>query len=110
MGWIAALQALRGCSRRYAKTAEIAANPNIELCYLDEEHNQVRITGRASVLGNEGPDEVVKQEIWENNPLLRQFVGERDNPELIIYRLDPSRVLYMKEWALEYHEVPLEAS
>jgi hypothetical protein len=28
-----------------------------------------------------------------------------DNPELIIYRIEPSRVRFMREWALEYHEV-----
>ncbi len=26
-------------------------------------------------------------------------------PALIIYRIDPLRVRYMKEWALDYHEV-----
>ena len=31
--------------RRYGKTAEIAANPKVELCYLDDRHDQVRITG-----------------------------------------------------------------
>ena len=96
--------------RLYHKTSEIASNPNIELCYLDQEHNQVRITGRARVLDEVGPDAAVKQEIWESNPLLRQFLGSPDNPELIIYRVDPSQVRYMREWGLEYHEVPLEDS
>src|SRR5437016_8868728 len=31
--------------RSYHKTVEIAANPNVELCYLDDHHDQVRITG-----------------------------------------------------------------
>src|ERR1035438_955535 len=30
--------------RSYHKTAEIAANPKVELCYLDDHHDQVRIT------------------------------------------------------------------
>ena len=94
--------------RRYHKTSEIAANPNVELCYLDEEHNQVRITGRATVLGDAGLDAALKQEIWDSNPLLRQYLGSPDNPELIIYRVDPNHVRYMREWALEYYEVPLE--
>ena len=33
--------------RRYHKTEELAANPKVELCYLDDRHNQVRITGVA---------------------------------------------------------------
>lgn len=88
--------------RRYRKTREIAANPKVELCYLDDRHDQVRITGIAKVL----TDRVVLQEIWDSNPLLRQYLGNLDNPELIVYRIEPIRVLFMREWALEYHEVP----
>src|SRR5438552_15818904 len=36
--------------RGYHKTVEIAANPNVELVYLDDHHDQVRITGTAEVL------------------------------------------------------------
>src|SRR5665213_3934411 len=31
--------------RAYHKTGEIAANPKVEICYMDAGHNQVRITG-----------------------------------------------------------------
>lgn len=89
--------------RGYHKTQEIAANPRVELCYLDDHHDQVRITGLAEVV----TDRVLLQEIWDANPLLRQYLGSLDNPELIVYRIRPSRARYMQEWALEYHEVPL---
>jgi general stress protein 26 len=88
--------------RRYHKTHEIAANPKVELCYLDEDHNQVRITGVAQVVH----DTATLQAIWKSNPLLRNYLGSIDNPELIVYRIDPTRVRYMREWALEYHDVP----
>lgn len=90
--------------RSYGKTAEIAANPRVELCYLDSAHDQVRITGTAEIV----TDPAVLAEIWSANPLLRRYLGTPDNPALIIYRIVPSRVRYMKEWALEYHEVPLD--
>ena len=35
--------------RLYHKTGEIAANPRVELCYLDDGHNQVRIEDRLRV-------------------------------------------------------------
>ena len=89
--------------RSYGKTAEIAANPKVELCYLDSSHDQVRITGTAEVL----TDAQILREIWESNPLLRRYLGSPDNPELIIYRIRPSRIRFMREWALEYHDVPL---
>jgi general stress protein 26 len=90
---------------RYAKTAEIAANPKVELGYLDEHHNQVRLSGVAEVV----TDRALLQEIWDGNPLLRQYLGSLDNPELIVYRVRPTRVRYMQEWALEYWNVPFEA-
>jgi len=89
--------------RSYGKTAEIAANPKVELCYLDEKHNQLRLTGLAEVLA----EPALLREIWESNPLLRQYLGSPDNPELIVYRIRPARLRYMQEWALEYYEVPL---
>ena len=88
--------------RSYGKTRELAANPRCELCYLDEHHDQVRITGTAFV----ETDAAVLGAIWESNPLLRRYLGTPENPELIIYRIEPSRVRFMREWALEYVEVP----
>lgn len=89
--------------RSYGKTAEIAANPNVELCYLDDHHDQVRITGVASIV----TDRILLESIWNSNPLLRSYLGSIDNPELIIYRITPTRVRFMREWALEYHQVPI---
>ena len=89
--------------RHYHKTEELEANPKVELCYMDEGHDQVRISGVAEIVS----DSSVKQSIWDENPLMRQFLGTIDNPALIIYCIEPDRVRYMKEWALEYHEVPL---
>jgi len=89
--------------RSYHKTMEIAKNPRVELCYLDDHHDQVRITGLAEVVS----ERTVLQEIWDANPLLRQYLGTIDNPELIVYRIVPSHIRFMKEWALNYHDVPL---
>ena len=87
--------------RFYHKTGEIAANPNVELCYLDDGHNQVRLSGIAHV----EKDRAVLEAIWAENPLMRQYLGSLDNPQLIVYRIEPLQVRYMQEWALEYYEV-----
>lgn len=89
--------------RCYGKTAEIAANPRVELCYTADNHDQVRITGTAAIVAERS----LIEEIWAANPLLRAYLKSIDNPELIIYRITPNRVRFMKEWALRYHEVPL---
>lgn len=94
--WVANLKS-------YHKTQEIAANPNVELCYINQNHDQVRITGIAHI---ESHEETIEA-IWNSNPLLKHYLGSPDNPLLIIYRIEPTQVRYMKEWALEYHNVPL---
>ena len=87
--------------RSYHKTKEIEANPKVELAYLAPDHDQVRITGIAKVV----TDPVILQEIWDANPLLKQYLGSIDNPELILYRIEPQAVRFMREWALEYFDV-----
>jgi general stress protein 26 len=92
--------------RSYNKTREIAANPRVELCYLDEHHDQVRITGVAEVV----TDPAVLQEVWDRNTLLRAYLETIDNPQFILYRIRPTLVRYMQEWALEYINVPFESA
>jgi general stress protein 26 len=92
--------------RSYHKTVEIEANPRVELCYLDDHHNQVRITGVAEIV----KERDILQEIWDSNPLLRQYLRSIDNPEFILYRIRPLHIRYMKEWALDYYQVPLEGA
>ena len=79
--------------KSYGKTAEIEINPKVELCYLDEDHNQVRITGKAEVVS----DRKILEEIWNANRLLQHYLGSIDNPQLIVYRVNPDRVRFMLE-------------
>jgi general stress protein 26 len=83
------------------KTGELEKNDKVELCYLSEKHDQVRITGVAQRV----TERAVLQQIWDGDPLLRRFLGSIDNPEFILYKIAPNRVRFMREWALEYHEV-----
>ncbi len=86
------------------KTNELEVNGKVELCYLSEGHDQVRITGTCDRV----TDRAFLQDIWDTNPLLRAFLGSIDNPEFILYKVVPHHVRFMREWALDYHEVPLE--
>jgi len=90
--------------KSYHKTREIMENNRVELCYLDQDHNQVRITAEAEVV----TDRALLQNIWNKNPLLKHYLGTIDNPELVVYACMPERVRFMQEWALNYHEVSLE--
>jgi general stress protein 26 len=86
----------------YHKTAEIAANPRVELAYLAPDHDQVRLTGTAEVV----TERSLIEKIWASNPLLKQYLGSPENPEFILYRIVPEQVRFMREWALDYHDVP----
>ncbi len=87
--------------RPYGKTSEIDTNPRVELCYL-EHNDQVRITGTAEVV----TDPELKKSLWDSSAPLRRHLGDSENPDYILYRVVPSRVRFMKEWALTYREVP----
>ena len=71
---------------------------------VSDAHDQVRISGVAIV----ETDGQVLDELWQSNPLLRKYLGSQDNPELVIYRIEPNSVRFMREWALQYHDVPLD--
>ena len=90
--------------RSYDKTKQIENFPKVELCYLDSDHNQVRIAGRAEVV----TDRALLDMFWKKNRLLEHYLGTIDNPELIVYCINPTQVKYMQEWALEYIEVPIK--
>jgi len=90
--------------KSYGKTVEIEINSNVELCYLDEDHNQVRITGKAEVIS----DRKILEEIWNTNRLLQHYLGTVDNPELIVYKIKPVQVRFMLEWSLAYFDVPVD--
>ncbi len=92
--------------RSYGKTAEIAANPKSEICFMDGEHNQVRITG----LVEEVTDRALIMDIWNSYKLLAVYLGSPDNPEFMLYRFVPAQVRYMQEWALSYYEVDPKAT
>ncbi len=85
------------------KTEQLRRNDKVELCFMTEEHDQVRIQGRAV----ETTDSAKRLEIWNRYTLLRKYFRDVDNPEFVLYEVRPERVLFMKEWELAYKEVPL---
>ena len=85
------------------KTGELLANEKVELCYMSDKHDQVRITGIAEQV----VERDVIQKIWDSDPLLRSYLVTVDNPEFILYRILPIRVRFMREWALDYHDVEI---
>jgi len=89
------------------KVAEVAANPEVEICFVDREHWQVRVEGVAEIVS----DATVKKRLIETTlspKLWRGFFpdGERD-ARFILYRIRPRSFEWMKEWELRYRRVEL---
>src|SRR6267143_4098799 len=74
--------------RSSGKTEELERNSKVELCYLSEGHDQVRITGVAELV----TDPEVRRQICDENPLLRAYLKSIDDPEFILYKVTPRRV------------------
>ena len=95
--WIASL-------RDSHKTGEVQRNPKTELCYMTNEHDQVRITGVIQTI----TDDAVRFELWNQSPLLQQFIPDVNDPQFVLYKVEPIQVRFMKEWALAYTEVSID--
>ena len=52
-------------------------------------------------------DPGTREQTLRCDALLRRYLGSPDNPESTLWRVRSTRVRFMREWALEYHEVPL---
>ncbi len=89
------------------KIAELAANPKVEICFVDSEHWQVRVSGTAE----EVRDASVKKTLIENtlSPQLWRgfFPGGETDERFVLYRILPKSFEWMKEWELSYRRVEL---
>ncbi len=89
------------------KIAEIANNPNVEICFVDKEHWQVRAAGTAELV----EDKSAKKTLIEttlNPKLWHGFFPEGEHDERFVrYRIHPESFEWMKEWELKYRRVDL---
>ena len=90
------------------KVDEITSNANVEICFVDKDHWQVRIAGVAEV----EEDEAVKKMLIETtlSPQLWRgfFPGGETDERFILYRIRPRSMEWMKEWELSYRRVDLD--
>ena len=89
------------------KIAELKANPKVEICFVDSEHWQVRVSGTAE----EVSDAAVKKTLIETtlSPQLWRgfFTGRETDERFVLYRILPKSFEWMKEWELSYRRVEL---
>ena len=92
------------------KIEEIAANPEVEICFVDKDHWQVRAAGRAELV----EDLELKKHLMETTlaPKLWRgfFPGGEGDERYVLYRVRPRSFEWMKEWELKYRRVELSES
>ncbi len=90
------------------KIAEIEANPEVEICFVDKEHWQVRARGAAEVVD----DLDVKKRLMETtlDPKLWHgfFPDGPPDSRFVLYRIRPRSFEWMKEWELKYRRVEID--
>ena len=89
------------------KIAEISANAEVEICFVDSEHWQARASGRAEVVDEAG----LKRRLMKTplNPKLWHgfFPCGPTDERFILYRIRPYAFEWMKEWELKYRRVEM---
>jgi uncharacterized pyridoxamine 5'-phosphate oxidase family protein len=87
------------------KMREFAANPRVELCFVDADKNHLRIEGRIDVAGG---DEA-KRVLLEAHPPARRHFGDPDHPNLIHVEVIPTRIRWKPPGFCEYRVVRIAA-
>jgi len=67
---------------------QIKENPMVEICFVDRTMSFARVTGKASISDSKEKREVV----WNNLPMLKQFVGSADDPNFTLVEVDTDTV------------------
>ena len=89
------------------KIAEIENNPEVEICFCDAEHWQVRVQGKAERVDSIDEkqhlvDTTLSPQLWRGF-----FPGGGSDENYVLYRIRPEKIIWMKEWELRYRELEL---
>jgi len=83
------------------KMREFAANPRVELCFVDADKNHVRIEGLIDVSG--GGE--ARRALLEAHPPARRHFGDADHPNLVHVEVIPTHVRWKPPGFCEYRVV-----
>jgi len=84
------------------KMAQLAANPRVELCYMDADHNHLRLRGRAEVCD----DPAARRRMWDAYPLMHDYFQGPDDPQYVLLRFTTEEAMRMASMSRRYE--PLE--
>lgn len=85
------------------KVGQIAKNPKVEMCFVDRKLSHCRIEGKAAA----SADKALKEELWDKQPMLRQFFAGPEDPNFILIVISPSKIRMMNIGERDYTEVKI---
>ncbi len=83
------------------KVRELHQNDRVELCWVDDRKNQLRVEGTVDLTG--GPD--LKRKLLDLHPGAKGLFADENDPHLVLIQVEPTRVRWKEHSFGEYHEV-----
>lgn len=86
-----------------AKMAQLAANPRVELCYMDADHSHLRLRGRVEVCS----DPAARRRMWDAYALLADYFSSADDPAYVLLKFTTEEAMAMASMSREYEALEL---
>ncbi|MBN1592135.1 MAG: pyridoxamine 5'-phosphate oxidase family protein [Candidatus Coatesbacteria bacterium] len=86
------------------KTQDIKKRPHIEYCFCDDKGMHVRLSGKCEI----STDKDDKRKLLDFMPMLKDYVGDADNPDYIVLRLKPEKIRLMDMNSMKYEDVSID--
>ena len=87
--------------RQSGKVREWEADPHVEICFVDDRKNQVRVEGLVDLGGGEAE----KRALLEANPKVGRHFSDETDPRFVHVAVRPTRVRWKPPGFCEYQEV-----
>jgi len=85
------------------KMQEFAANPRVEILWVDKQGNQLRVEGLLNATG--GTEK--KRRLFELHPGMRGLFSDEHDPRLVHVEVTPTRVRWKPSGFSEYNPIPV---
>jgi general stress protein 26 len=85
------------------KVVQLRKVPYAEYCFCDREGKHVRISGLCTISTNNDD----KLKLYEDVPILRNYIKDPSTPEYVVIRMKPERIRLMAQTALKYEDIEL---
>ena len=74
------------------KMSQLAHNPHVELCYIDDEGRHLRLSGVAELVD----DATLKEQLWQEHPILKEDFSSSRSPEYRLIKVTVQEAMLME--------------